>query len=53
MLKQLQILAASAALNVLIPVSPLFADGPDEISFDLVANPKFVGERSERPRALG
>ncbi len=42
MLKQLQILAASAALNVLIPVTPLFADGPDEISFDLVANPKFA-----------
>jgi hypothetical protein len=42
MLNKLQILAASAALNVLIPVTPLFASGPDEISFDLVANPKFA-----------
>ena len=42
MLNKLQILAASAVLNVLIPVTPLFANGPDEISFDLVANPKFA-----------
>jgi hypothetical protein len=33
-LKRVKILVASAALNVLIPVMPLFADGPDEISFD-------------------
>lgn len=42
MLKQLQILAVSAALNVLIPVTPLFADAPNEVSFDLVANAKFA-----------
>ncbi len=42
MLKQLLILAAPAALNLLVTVSPLMAEGPDEISFDLVANPKFA-----------
>jgi hypothetical protein len=35
MLKQLRILAVSAVLNVLVPASPLLADGPDEISFNL------------------
>jgi hypothetical protein len=42
MLKQFAILAAPAALNMLIAVSPLKADGPDEISFNLTPNPKFV-----------
>jgi len=38
----LLILAAPAALNLLVTVSPLMADGRNEISFDLVANPKFA-----------
>jgi hypothetical protein len=42
MLKQFAILAAPAALNMLIAVSPLKADGPDEISFTLTPNPKFA-----------
>jgi hypothetical protein len=42
MLQRIRILAASAVVNFLIPVSPLLADGPDEISFNLVANPKFA-----------
>jgi hypothetical protein len=42
MLKQLRILAVSAALHVLVPAWPLLADGPHEISFSLVANPKFA-----------
>jgi hypothetical protein len=41
MLKQLSVLAAPAALSVFLSVTPLRADGPDEISFNLVANPKF------------
>ena len=41
MLKQLAVLAAPAALSVLLSVTALRADGPDEISFNLVANPKF------------
>ena len=42
MLKQFVILAAPAALNIMIAVSPLKADGPDEISFTLTPNPKFA-----------
>lgn len=42
MSKQLTILAAPAALSMLMAVSPLKADGPDEISFNLVPNPKFA-----------
>jgi hypothetical protein len=42
MRKQLRILAVSAVLNVLVPAAPLLADGSDEISFNLVANPKFA-----------
>jgi hypothetical protein len=41
MLKQLAVLAAPAALATFLSVLPLRADGPDEISFNLVANPKF------------
>jgi hypothetical protein len=51
MLKQLLTLAAPAVLNLLIPVSPLMADGPDEISFDLVANPKFAACLVSDPNA--
>src|SRR5262249_3642060 len=40
--KQLQILAASAAITIWMLASPLRASGPDAISFNLVANPKFV-----------
>jgi hypothetical protein len=42
MLKQLSVLAASAAISMYLPVAPLLADGPDDISFNLVANPKFA-----------
>jgi hypothetical protein len=42
MLKQLFALAAPAAMSVFLSVSPLLADGPDEISLNLVANPKFA-----------
>jgi hypothetical protein len=42
MLKQIVMLAAPAALSVGLSVSPLKAEGPDEISFNLVANPKFA-----------
>jgi hypothetical protein len=42
MLKNLAGLAAPAALTMWMAVSPLHADGPDEISFNLVANPKFA-----------
>jgi hypothetical protein len=42
MLKRLVTLVAPAALSMLIPVSALKADGPDEISFNLTANPKFA-----------
>src|ERR1700680_1250391 len=41
MFKHLAVLAAPAALSMLLSVAPLRADGPDEISFNLVANPKF------------
>jgi hypothetical protein len=42
MLKHLAVLAAPAAVSVFLSVAPLLADGPDEISFNLVANPKFA-----------
>src|SRR5215472_5787713 len=42
MLKQIVMLAAPAALSVGLSVSPLKAEGPDEIGFNLVANPKFA-----------
>ena len=45
MLKQLSFLAAPAAMSMFLSVAPLLADGPDgpdEISFNLVANPKFA-----------
>lgn len=42
MLKQLIVFAAPAALSMWMSVCPLRADGPDEISFNLVANPKFA-----------
>lgn len=42
MLKHFAILAAPAALNLLLAVTPLRADGPDEITFNLVSNPKFA-----------
>jgi hypothetical protein len=42
MRKRFAILAAPAALNMLIAVSPLRADSPDEISFQLAPNPKFA-----------
>ena len=42
MLKQLFVLAAPAALSSFLSVAPLRADGPDEISFNLAANPKFA-----------
>jgi hypothetical protein len=42
MLKQLAVLAATAALSMFLAVAPMFADGPNEISFSLVANPKFA-----------
>jgi hypothetical protein len=51
MCKQLRILAVSAVLNVLVPVSPLLADGPDEVSFNLVANPKFAACLASDPSA--
>jgi hypothetical protein len=51
MLKQLLILAAPAVLNLLISVSPLMADDSDEISFDLVANPKFAACLVSDPNA--
>jgi hypothetical protein len=41
MFKHLAVLAAPAVLSTLLSVAPLRADGPDEISFNLVANPKF------------
>jgi hypothetical protein len=41
MFKELAAIVAPAALSALIGVTPLLADGPDEISFNLVANPKF------------
>ena len=41
MLKQFAMFAAPAVLSTLLGVAPLRADGPDEISFNLVANPKF------------
>jgi hypothetical protein len=51
MLKQLVILAAPAALSVWLSVSPLKADGPNEISFNLVANPKFASCLAADPLA--
>jgi hypothetical protein len=42
MLKQTLTLAAHAALSIWMSATPLRANGPDEISFNLVANPKFV-----------
>jgi hypothetical protein len=43
MSKQTIVPAASAVLTVLLSVAPLVAaDGPDEISFNLTANPKFT-----------
>ena len=42
MSKHFAILAAPAALNMLLAVTPLRADGPDEITFNLVPNPKFA-----------
>ena len=41
MLKHFAALAAPAALSTFLTVGPLLADGPDEISFNLAANPKF------------
>ena len=41
MFKHFAVLAAPAALSMFLSVAPLRADGPDEISFNLVANPKF------------
>lgn len=41
MFKRFAVLAAPAAVSMFLAVSPLRADGPDEISFNLVANPKF------------
>jgi hypothetical protein len=42
MSKRFTILAAPAALSILISVAPLKADGPDEISFNLTPNAKFI-----------
>ena len=42
MLKPYLTLAAPAVLSLFLGVSALRADGPDEISFNLVANPKFA-----------
>ena len=42
MLNRIAILAASAALSILTSAASLKADGPDEISFNLTANPKFA-----------
>jgi hypothetical protein len=42
MLKQLVVLTAPAVLMISTGIVPLLADGPDEISFNLVANPKFA-----------
>lgn len=42
MLKQIAVLAAPAALSMFLSVALLRADGPDEISFNLAANPKFA-----------
>jgi hypothetical protein len=41
MLKQFAMFAAPAVLSALLGVAPLRGDGPDEISFNLAANPKF------------
>lgn len=41
MLKRLAVLAAPALVSSFLSV-PLLADGPDEITFNLVANPKFA-----------
>ena len=41
MWKQFAVLAVPAVLSTLVGNVPLYADGPDEISFNLVANPKF------------
>jgi len=51
MLKQLVMLAAPAALNMWMSCLPLRADGPDEISFNLVANPKFASCLAANPLA--
>src|SRR5579862_9326281 len=40
--KKASLLAISAALSTLMGVTPLLADGPDEISFNLTPNPKFA-----------
>jgi len=42
MLKQLFALAAPAALTIWMPASLLRAEGPEEITFNLSVNPKFV-----------
>jgi len=42
MFKQLAVLAAPAALSMFLGAAPLRADGPDEVSFYLAANPKFA-----------
>jgi hypothetical protein len=42
MLKQFAVLAAPAAVIMFLGIAPLRADGPEEISFNLVANPKFA-----------
>ena len=42
MLKQLFALAAPAALSIWMPASLLRAEGPEEITFNLSVNPKFV-----------
>lgn len=42
MFKQLMTLAAPVALTMWMSVPQLRADGPDEISFNLTPNPKFV-----------
>lgn len=50
MLKHAAVLTAMATLSM--SLSPLFAEGPDEITFNLVANPKFsqcLGNDSYNP----
>jgi hypothetical protein len=42
MFKQLAIMAAPAVLSMSLGIAPLRADGPNEISFNLAANPKFA-----------